>query len=96
MQSGDSGLARPWSKYSKGSSAYERLNKAKEGVDARKQKQNKKGGENNQNETTSAHNSKEEEDPKLKEFLQQTTNKRLGVWANDDVFVDTTGMLIQV
>ncbi|KAF7722066.1 Multiple RNA-binding domain-containing protein 1 [Apophysomyces ossiformis] len=83
---GDSSLPRPWSKYSEGSSAHEKLvgpekknqEFAVEETDAYKEQQRKKDEHINKLKAV-------ENDPKLKEFLDvMSSRSKSKTWANDD------------
>ena len=84
---GDAELERPWSKYSKGSSRFEK--RSREG-DGGSQKAAKKG-KGTAGPAQEVFTEEERKDPKLREFLSLASAKgsaRNHVWANDDGFLD--------
>ena len=90
---GDDSLARPWSRYSQGSSAWAKKNPevAKAAADEAKAKAAAAGGGGGGGDGKKRPSTHEGElqaklqaDPKLAEFLELMGSKRKSVWKNDD------------
>ncbi|KAI8999531.1 hypothetical protein BC832DRAFT_564521 [Gaertneriomyces semiglobifer] len=93
---GDTSLPRPWSRYSQGSSAFQRKNDAEEEARrkrAERQERIQKQREETENDakrkqTLISKLYADEQDPKLKEFLEVMRPRSLArgkTWANDDI-----------
>ena len=86
---GDGSLARPWSKYSKGSSAHARMEKKKEGLRAEEgEREEKKQSEKKEKELVSSVLSEYreiEEEPEFREFLSVHSHKsRVKTWGDGE------------